>query len=454
MHRKRERRARRLLGAAGLLCLGAVLATAGHARAALCGDANGDGFVTAADALATLKLAVRSVYDRRADVAPSGGNARVTAADALEVLKASVTTRTPRCVGPGQSRVVVSTAPYDFYSPGGLAVVNVATRAVTFRAAALGGDAVVRTPDDTTVVVNRKNFNSLQWLDASAPLLPTRKECSVSDGFDSNPQDVVLAGPDKGYVTAYAGKNLLVVDPAVLFDPASDPACTRLVKSRIDLSSFDPDGIPEMDQMLLVGTDLFVALQRLDPALQPRAGTNGLVVVLDTRTDTVKGTIPLGFANPFAETKGLPWDEFRRVFYAGGPGKTATNLDDGGLEAIDPATMQSAGVMLTGADLHADLYDFVVVGTRRAFAIVADRDANSVVDIDLRKRSIRKVLLSSTSLITDLEMTEAGELWVAYRGETASDPPGLRVFRVADDAETTATPIALGQAPFTLDFLP
>ena len=76
--------------------------------------------------------------------------------------------------------------------------------------------------------------------------------------------------------------------------------------------------------------------------------------------------------------------------------------------------------------------------------------------------SVRKVLMSSDALITDIEMTELGELWVAFRGPTEADPapPGLRIFQIGaaraiDDAEVTEPdkPIALGQAPFTLAFI-
>jgi hypothetical protein len=133
-------------------------------------------------------------------------------------------------------------------------------------------------------------------------------------------------------------------------------------------------------------------------------------------------------------------------------------LDDGAIEAIDPVARTSAGAILTGADIHANIYDFVIVGTKRALAIIADNESNSVVEIDLAKRSIARTLLSSTALITDIEMTEQGELWIAYRGETKADPAGLRIFRIgpagaAGDTETTEGPFKIGQAPVTLAFV-
>lgn len=446
----------------------ALLAWASPSSAGLCGDTSGDGFFNAFDALATLRLAVTSEYDRRGDVAPeeTRGNGSITAGDALVSLRASVEGRVPACRGWTKTRAVVTTASYDFAPFGGFATIDLATRAVAFRSASIYGDAVVRTPDGIPVVVNRGTRSSLQVLDISQPGLPNVKACSVKDDFDSNPQDVVFVSAEKGYVTPYAGGELFVISRPVLFDPGLDPACSTILTDRIDLSGFDDDGIPEMDQMAVVGTDLFVSLQLLNAEFQP--GATSVIAVLDTTTDTVTGSIPLSFQNPFAQTKGLVWDEFQELLFVGGPGDTGNVLDDGGIEAIDPAAMESAGLVLSGADIQANIFDFVIAGTARAFAIVVDDTpspaavasnsvilvSNSVVEISLVTRSVTKTLLTSTALITDIEMTETGQLWVAYRGESVEDPPGIRIFDVrAEPFEITASRTTLAQPPFTLAFV-
>ena len=452
--------------------------TAGTGHAALCGDSGGDGYLTAADALATLKFAVGSGGDRRGDVVPAGGDGLLQASDALKILQSAVAGEVPHCRGATATRAVVSTSD-PFFSSGGFAVVDIATRGFHFRGGSIQDDSVVRAPAGLPLVINRKDFNTLQVLDTEVASLPNVKECSVSDGYDSNPQDVLFTSATKGYVTPAGdpnkgkGKNLLVIDPRIVLDPDLDPACSGLITKRIDLSSFDSDGLPEMDQMALIGNDLFVSLQLLDTGLQPKGPS--AVAVIDTVTDTIKGSIPLSFANPFAATKGIPYDEFQGLLFLGGPGKTGLDFDDGGIEAIDPITMTSAGMLLTGEDIDANLYDFVIVGTKRAFAIIANAKTNSVVDINLDTREV-KVVLVSCFPITDIEMTERGELWVAYRGEgeTKADecpkecpeecppgyPAGLRIFNVATGTELTVDgqegkpkPIALGQAPFTLAFI-
>ena len=446
-----------------------VVMHASPSRAALCGDTTGDGFFSTTDALATLVHAVRSTYDRRGDVWPQPhGDGALKTSDALESLRATVGGRIPSCRGANATRAFISTAPVDF-SSGGIAVIDIAgdpaTRKATTNPGSTSPDAVVRSPAGNPVIVNRHEWNSLQLFDLDAPGLPNVKECSVMGDINANPQDVVFVNEHKGFVTPYAGSELFVIDPSVLADPDVDPACNGILTGAIDLSSFDPDETPEMDQMALVGDNLFVTLQRLESGRDPTKGP-GRIAVIDAVTDEVKTSIPLSFANPFATTKGIPYDEFQNHLFVGGPGWITDDVDDwledGAIEAIDPVAMESAGVLLTGADVNANIFDFVIVGTGRAFAIIADKNTNSVVDVNLATRTIRRTLVTSaTALVSDIEMTETGELWVAYRGESAGDPPGIRIFRATMEVpeltvatDGTPKPIKLGQPPFTLTFVP
>jgi hypothetical protein len=59
-------------------------------------------------------------------------------------------------------------------------------------------------------------------------------------------------------------------------------------------------------------------------------------------------------------------------------------------------------------------------------------------------------LITSPLLLSDIEVTDDGHLWVADRD---CIDPGLRVFDVGDNTEITAEPIYPGLTPFTLDFI-
>ena len=421
--------------------------------AALCGDLGGDGRVLAVDALATLRAAVNHEYDERVDIRRNGQtDDRVNATDALAVLRAAVGKTIPPCAAATATRAVVATASL-FFDSSGIAVVDLETHESVFRPGALYRDSVLRNSDGAVVGINRFGANSLKVFDIDDPNLVTIKECSVSDGFNSNPHDVALFG-NKGYVALYESNELLVIDRNVLEDPAVDPACDSLITGRIDLTALaDSDGLPEMDRVAVVGDRAYVALQTLVHArLFEPAGTAALAVI-DTAQNRLAGSIPLALQNPFAETKGLIVGPHRKRLYLGGPGIIFTDLTDGGIEAVDLDTQASLGLLVTGAELGGDLFDFVMVGSQRAYAVVTGADQiNRVLEVDLIQRNTGAELLASREPITDIEMTEDGMLWVAFREDSAEAAPGLRVFDVATNRETTPQPIFPGNLPFVLIF--
>jgi hypothetical protein len=418
----------------------------------LCADVTGDGYVTATDGLATLTLAVEGEYAGEADVVPQSQSetepnaqpdGKVTATDALVVLTASVFGSIPDCASNDMGRAIVSSASCGF-TTGGIADISLSDLAVVgHRIGATDADAVVRVIGDRIFAINRFDGSSVQEIDPNAGLA-TLWRCSVGAG--SNPHDFVLATPTKGYVTRYDATSLVIVDPSV------GPDCEDFVVGSIDLSSYaDADGLPEMDQMVLVGDRLFVSIQRLDRDDFFRPGANGALVVLDTRTDTVTDVVELAISNPFVETKGLSYDERSSRIWVGGPGTLFSDLDDGGIEAVDAVTLESLGVLLDGGDLGGDLLDFVIVGSSRAFAIVADESfVARVVDVNLETGQLSAPLLSSSQNVSDIELTADGKLWVVDRN---CFDPGLRVFAIGSGDEITAEPIYPGLTPFTIDFV-
>ncbi len=413
----------------------AVMVAAGPAWS-LCGDPTGDGYVRATDALAALTLAVTGGYDGRADVAAADG--RVTATDALKILYGAVRGVIPECAL-AEQRAFVTLAACDFIT-GGLASVDLASRSVIrWRAGGLAADSVIRRAAGRLFAIGRFGADTIAEIDPQT--LDTIWECSVGPG--TNPHDFVLVAPDKAYVSRYDSALLAVVDPSV------GPSCSGFLRATVDLSSLaDADGFPEMDQMALVGSRLFVALQRLDRNDFFRPAANGALAVVDTTTDELAGVVELAIDNPFAETKGLTVDPDTGMLYAGGPGRLFTDLGDGGIEVVDPQTMASRGVIVSGSDLGGDLVDFALAGSGRVLAIVTDAAfAASVVDVDLATRSVTRVLMHSDTLIADVELSERGELWVSDRN---CSRPGLRAFSIADGSELTSDPIYPGLTPFSL----
>ena len=433
----------RALAATFVLLLATALDASGFT---LCGDATGEGRVSATDALVTLSVAVAAEYRPELDLGPADGSQApdhvVTATDALRLLDASVDNAVPRCASADRDTAIVSSAACDF-GTGGLAAVSLDHLGVMDqRIGTVDADSVVRVIDDRVFVVNRFDGSSVQEIDPDAGLT-TLWRCSVGAG--SNPHDLVLVSPTKAYVSRYDATSISIVDPSV------GPSCAGFVTGSIDLSSeADADGIPETDQMLLVGDRLFVAVQRLNRDDFFRPAMNGALVVIDTTTDEIVKTIELTITNPFVETKGLLYDAKQKRILVGGPGTLFSELDDGGIEAVDATNLVSLGVLLDGADLGGDLMDFALLGTERGYAIVADGSfVAHVVAIDLGDGVLDAPLLTSSQNVSDLELTADGRLWIVDRN---CFDPGLRVFAVGSDTELTAEPIYPGLTPFSIDF--
>jgi hypothetical protein len=248
-----------------------------------------------------------------------------------------------------------------------------------------------------------------------------------------------LVSSTKAYVTRYGLASLLIVNPSVGAD------CAGFTRGSIDLSQFaDADGIPEMDQMALVNGKLYVSLQRLNSFIP--AGP-GMIAVIDSATDMVVGQITLSGENPFSETKGLIVDNGTLVIGEAG----RLGVTDGGIERVDLTTGMAEGFFITEAALGGDLNDFVLVSDHLGYAITAGTDfSNSLVAFDPATHSVTKTLLAAGSFLSDIELNDRDELFLADRAITK---PGVRIFRASDGSEITHAPLDLGLPPFDILFL-
>jgi DNA-binding beta-propeller fold protein YncE len=158
---------------------------------------------------------------------------------------------------------------------------------------ALSGDVVL--PHDppasgSMVLIDRYPNGILTWLDADSG--EVTGQLNVVPGFASNPHDYLEITPEKAYVTRFGtnhapsrvefdqGGDILVIDPS-----------RRAISKRIDLSSYGGTADPRPDRMTLGNGRAYVVLARLDPSFE--RGEDGLVVVIDTASDTVVDTIPI-----------------------------------------------------------------------------------------------------------------------------------------------------------------
>jgi len=300
----------------------------------------------------------------------------------------------------------------------------------------VNSDAIARPHGGLVYVVNRFGGDSIQILDPSQDFA-IRAQCSTGGG--SNPQDIAFASATKAYVTRFGTPLLLIVNPS------PQPDCSDFVRGTIDLSALaDADGNPEMSQLAIVGDRLYVSLQRLQNFMP--AGP-GVIAVVDIATDQVVTAITLGGENPFAQTKGLTVVNGALVVAEDG----AFGVNDGGLERVDLASGTAQGFFISEADLGGDITDFVLVSDRLGYAIVSKPDFSNVLEaFDPVTRTVIQPVLTSSSL-SDVELNDRGELYVADRSITQ---PGIRIFRASDGVQLTDAPLDLGLPPFDISFLP
>ncbi len=304
-------------------------------------------------------------------------------------------------------------------------------------------DAVARAHGGIVYVVNRLGGDNIQAIDPAAGYA-TRWQCSVDNG--SNPHDIAFAAPDKAYVTRYERSTLLIVDPT------TGPDCAGFVRGTVDLAQFaDGDGLPEMDQAVVIDGTLFVTLQLLDRRNFFRPTDRSLIALVDVATDTVIGSVPLTGTNPFAESAGLAPDPLTGTILLTEVGEFG-RADDGGVERFDPATRTVSGFLVTEQDLGGNVTDVVLVDADRAYAIVLDAAARSrVVRFDPTTRQVAATLAAGDEFLVDIERgPDGGTLYLTDR---TLRRPGIRRFSIADDSELPPSPLDTGLPPFDVVFV-
>lgn len=421
----------------GLLAIAAFLALAAQpGRAALPGDCDGNGRVAVDELVIAVNILLGNLPLARCPAADGNGDGRVAVDELVLAVRAALQTRVP------QTRAFIVTSSF---MAGSYATVDLdPPRSVSPSSSQrrLHNDAVVRTREGLVYILNRLFADNLQVLDPTDGYR-TRFQCSTGNG--TNPHDIAFAGPDKAYVTLYDASHLLIVNPA------PRPDCSDFVRGSIDLSGVaDADGIPDMDQMAVVGNRLFVALQRLDinSILRTPAGRSALAVI-DTSTDTLLDTIELLGENPFAATKGLTVRN--GSIYVAQAG--LFGVADGGIERVDLANRRSDGWVIREAALGGDVTDFVLVSDRLGYAIVSRPDfSTAMVAFDPVSGAAGPTILQASGFtLFDLELNDRGEMYLADRNRNSG---GIRIYRAADAAPLLSQPIELGLLPFEIVFIP
>ena len=304
------------------------------------------------------------------------------------------------------------------FTTGSFSSFDTATRAAACDVAPAHSDARVRAFGGRVYVVNRFGADNVTVLDGTSHALV--RQFSVGNG--ANPYDIAFVSATRAYVTRYESADLWVVNPS-----------TGAHTGTVSLAAFaDADGIPEMDRLQVVGPLLFVSLQRVDRAAGFQPTDTSLVVVIDTRTDTVVDCDP---TRPGVQAIVLPHtnpvtpfvlDVPRSRLYLGCAG--FYGAADGGIVALDPVGLTAKGVVAREDSLGGDVLDVAWTDDARAFAIVSDPAFNTslVRWSPVTGRRTQTLYAPGGFSLADAEVRPDGaEVWVC---NSSFSSPGVRTF--------------------------
>jgi hypothetical protein len=290
-------------------------------------------------------------------------------------------------------------------------------------------DPALRRSGEAVFVVNRLSYDSIQRLDPAEDF-DTAWQTRVGAG--SNPQDVVVVGSGRGYVSRFEPP----FDDVAAFDVEDGD-----VLASIPLESLaeNPDGLPRPSSLAEAGGVAFVALQDINRSFTEYA--DGKLAVIDPARDELLGSIPLPGKNPRTLVRvSEPDGEKLYVGMAGiFPGLLPQELS-GGVAVVDVANRVFERWALDDDTVGANIVDVVVRGPRLGYVLVSTESyVSRVVAFDPESGEPRRVLFESTNFVPELALDSDGVLAVP---DTAFASPRLCLYRAPDDP--AAAEAALG----------
>ncbi len=327
------------------------------------------------------------------------------------------------------------------YESGSSAVIDLdGSYGVTLDAASIHSDAVSRYYQGLIYVVNRLNGDNIQVLDPENGFSTIRQ---FSSGNGSNPKDIAFFTPFKAFITRYESNDLWIVNPST-----GDHTGT------IDLSQFaDADGFCEMDMMIVVEENLFVSIQRVDRDNWWGPVGDSYLAVIDCAADTLidadpttPGTqgIHLRGCNPYS---GIKHDMSSGKIYISCVGWFGVH--DGGIEAVNPYTLQSEGMIFNESDAGGDILDFEFYDSQTGYAIIMNASFyTDCISFDRTTGLATSIIYAPGDyVINDIEISSGGELLLSDQTATA---PGVRIYDGATGVAVVPGPLSTGLPPFDI----
>jgi hypothetical protein len=238
----------------------------------------------------------------------------------------------------------------------------------------ISADPAARVADGRPVVVNRYSYDNLQGLDPQGGF---KTVFQYSTGNGSNPHDLVVldaaaAGVPPSGPPAKAGVAFVTRYGPPYDDLALIDLDDGSLLGHVDLVPLarNSDHLPRADQVLLHDGLLWVTLQDANASFTQFM--NGRVAVIDPAARAVVDVIDLSGQNPFESLSYAPETGLIYVGLAGiFPGLNAQSLT-GGVEAIDPVTRTSRGLVVGDDALGGNVSAVAIATASRGYVVVTD----------------------------------------------------------------------------------
>jgi hypothetical protein len=312
--------------------------------------------------------------------------------------------------------------------------------------ATLSEDVVVPTqpqPSNDVVLIDRHNA-TLTWV--APKTCEVTRQVNVGEGKMANPYDVLPVSAKKVYVPRYNAdpSDLLILDPT-----------TGTITGHIDMKPSTPMSdkpvLPNPSRGVVLNGKAYVVLSAL--AADSMSGAQGRVVVVDTATDMVTGTIDLTGLKNCGSIAAL---DKALVVSCGGVFNDPNQLNDSGVALVDLSVTPPAVKVVPAKTFGAALSfaDVAVASPSLAFAITAG-DFNKMTPdqlwaFDFAGGAPRKVLdgkgpFTLSGLLVDPSHTKL------YVADGDAKTPKTHIFDVSNPAmitlQTSLTTSAGGLPP-------
>ncbi|MDD5306049.1 MAG: hypothetical protein PHU25_01895 [Deltaproteobacteria bacterium] len=344
----------------------------------------------------------------------------------------------------GDDRITLVVAAADWSGTGGgVYAVDPETYEVTDLGVATGTDAVVRCQGENAFVLDRyfptpPDATENRLVHLAGPDLAVQGELAL--GLYANLHGAVMYGTHV-YVTAFGSGMLDRVDTTT--EPYG-------LAETIDLTAFaagkDDDGNPDPGPVAIAGDRLFVGLgHEKEYKATPFATiavydpVNGSLVDMDDGLNGVQGIEVEGthiFDNALV-VRGA-----RLLFNASGDSSWAGGYDDGAIDAVDLASGQDLGPLVTETEASGNIFSWTFVADDRLWAVVnrpdtGDGASDALVDIDLAADppSVTVVHEAAADSLWHLAATPGGDK--VFLADRTADAETLRVFDTASRSPIT-----------------